>query len=103
MNMNCMVIQSLQRQLDQVENEEFKMKNRKWNDHNIQERISMKVVPLDIEPKGWGNNANMVTLGIYNEGYKKEHIWVYYLKNMAMCTNLKRYYMSMKKYQKGWR
>jgi hypothetical protein len=45
----------------------------------------------------------MVTLGIYNEGYKKEHIWVYYLKNMAMCTNLKRYYMSMKKYQKGWR
>ncbi len=29
MNMNCMVIQSLQRQLDQVENEEFKMKNRK--------------------------------------------------------------------------
>ncbi len=33
-----------------------------------------------VEPKGWGDNANMVTLGICNKGYKKEHIWVYYLE-----------------------
>jgi hypothetical protein len=28
----------------------------------------MKVVFLDVEPKGWGNNANK----IYNERYKKK-------------------------------
>jgi hypothetical protein len=32
----------------------------------------LKVVPLEVEPKGWGNNANMVTFTICNEGYMKE-------------------------------
>jgi len=32
----------------------------------------LKVIPLEVEPKGWGNNANMVSLTIYNKGYKKE-------------------------------
>jgi hypothetical protein len=32
----------------------------------------LKVVPLEVEPKGWGNNANMVILTICNEGYMKE-------------------------------
>jgi hypothetical protein len=29
---------------------------------NIQTRLLMKVVPLNVELKKWGNNANMVTL-----------------------------------------
>jgi hypothetical protein len=36
--------------------------------------MSTRVIPLDIEPKGWGDNANMVTFRICNKGYKKEHI-----------------------------
>jgi hypothetical protein len=32
----------------------------------------LKVIPLEVEPKRWGNNANMVSLTIYNKGYMKE-------------------------------
>jgi hypothetical protein len=29
---------------------------------NIQMRLLMKAILLNVEPKGWGNNANKVTL-----------------------------------------
>jgi hypothetical protein len=31
-------------------------------------KLSMKAKPPNVEPKGWGNNANK----IYNERYKKK-------------------------------
>jgi hypothetical protein len=70
---------------------------------SIRNRLSIRVVPWDIQPKRWGDNANMVPLYINNERYVKKQICVYHLEDMLICTNLKRYHMSMKKYMKGWK
>jgi hypothetical protein len=56
-------------------------------DRNIQERMSMKVVPLDIEPKGWGDNANMVTPKICNEGYKR-NIYEFIISKTWQCVQI---------------
>jgi len=44
---------------------------------NIQTRLLMKVVPLNVEPKRWGNNANMVTLvDLQQNPYMEEQRWI---------------------------
>jgi len=35
--------------------------NRAMKQPNIQMRLLMKAIVLDVESKGWGNNANRVT------------------------------------------
>lgn len=57
----------------------------------------MKAKPPNVEPKGWGNNANK----IYDEGYKKKKM--IRLSTQRHGIDLRRYHMLIKKYKEDWR
>jgi len=75
--------------------------NRAMKQPNIQMRLLMKAIVLDVESKGWGNNANRVTfVDLQWKVYEKKKMNLSSWKHYNLYKS-KEIYMSMKKYRKG--